>query len=160
MAIELLPRIYIGSADDCLPGLNLTPGKAVVHACKSPCHQRIVGYTKSLPTDHPNYLSFEASGDLFLNIIDPPVPLFKRESFLVFRKFATQKYTNGDTLLIHCNQGLSRAPSLGLYFLAKQLQAIADESYDKARAEFEVIFPSFAPGKGIEVYMQEHWEEI
>lgn len=54
---------------------------AVVHACKSPCHQRAVGYTGSLPKAHPNYLWLRRKSDLYLNMIDPPIPLFPDELF-------------------------------------------------------------------------------
>lgn len=159
-ATEVYERILIGDEKDCAVGLALQPGEAMVHACKSPCHQRAVGYKKSLSPDHLNYLHLEYPNDLFLNLIDPPLPLFKLQSFQIFRRFATQHYTNGDTLTIHCNKGESRAPSLAMLFLSKQLQVIGDESYDVAREEFVKLYPGFTPGKGIETYMRDNWEAL
>lgn len=40
-----------------------------------------VGYRGSLAASHPNYLVLQREHDLYLNIIDPPVPLFKAETF-------------------------------------------------------------------------------
>ncbi len=45
---------------------------AIIHACKSPCHQGAVGYIGNLDRTHPNYLVLESGSDLFLNMIDPP----------------------------------------------------------------------------------------
>ena len=107
-------RLYIGDEGTCRPGSTLL---AVVHACKSPCHQRSVGYTGSLSPMHPNYLVLRNPYDLYLNIIDPPVPLFKIETFVQFLLFAGEHHDRGASVLIHCNQGESRAPTLALLFL-------------------------------------------
>jgi predicted protein tyrosine phosphatase len=63
----------------------------------------------------------EREYDLYLNIIDPPVPLFKPPLFSSFLVFADKHWRSGKKLLIHCNQGESRAPSLALLFLEKKL---------------------------------------
>jgi len=112
--VEVHTRLNVGNGESCRAG---SPGFAVVHAFKSPCHQNSVGYRGSLPSHHPNYLWLQRPQDLYLNLIDPPVPLFKIESFSCFLTFATTHYGNGATVLIHCNQGESRAPSLALLFL-------------------------------------------
>lgn len=130
---------------------------AVVHACKSPCHQRAVGYTGSLPKDHPSYLWLRQETNLYLNIIDPAVPLFPNELFAAFLPFAREMWDSGKQLLIHCNQGESRAPSLALIFLAKHLQAVSNESYAMARTDFNQVFPHYMPGRGIETYLTNNW---
>jgi len=66
-------RVFVGAELDCF---HRGEGWATVHACKSPCHQRAVGYRKSLSSSHPNYLVLEEAPNLYLNMIDPPVPLF------------------------------------------------------------------------------------
>jgi len=153
-------RLHIGDQDDCALGLCLAPGEAVVHCVKDPCHKRTVGYKGNLPTTHPQYLAAQYRNDLFLNMIDPPVPLFKQQSFQMFRQFVRDHYNAGDNVLVHCNQGASRAPSLAMLFLAKDLHVISDESYDKARNEFAAMYERFMPAAGIEKYMREHWDEL
>jgi predicted protein tyrosine phosphatase len=98
--------------------------------------------------------------ELFLNIIDPPIPLFPDELFAVFLSFAKEKWDAGLQLLIHCNKGESRAPSLGLVFLAKHVRAVPNGSYSEARGEFVKRFPNYAPGKGIETYLSTKWQEL
>ena len=155
--IEVHERVLIGSELDCRSG---DPGTAVVHACKSPCHQRAVGYRGSLPPTHPNYLVLEREFDLYLNIIDPPVPLFKPELFTVFLGFAERHWNAGQHLLIHCNQGESRAPTLALLFMAKRLGIISDQSFEEAKLSFLPMYPSYQPGKGIRLYMTRNWASI
>ena len=135
MWAEIYPNLWIGDQAACVGG---TETLAVVHACKSPCHQRYVGYRGSLPPGHPQYLAAEDLYDLYLNLIDPPAPLFRVESFRHFRDFATSAYVDGlQALLIHCNQGQSRAPILALLFLAKELHVLPDDSYTAAVEAFQ-----------------------
>lgn len=109
---------------------------------------------------HPNYLALQREHDLYLNIIDPPVPLFKAETFERFLAFSRSKYDSGASLLIHCNQGESRAPSLALLFLAKHIGALPRSSYPDARQEFERLFPAYQPGNGIQQFLVRNWNEI
>ena len=155
--IEVHERVLVGSDLDCRSG---GPDIAVVHACKSPCHQRAVGYRGSLPSSHPNYLVLEREFDLYLNIIDPPVPLFRPELFQAFLSFADRHWGAGRTLLIHCNQAESRAPTLALLFLAKRLRSINAESFEQARREFLSKYPAYRPGEGLRQYMTLNWTSL
>jgi predicted protein tyrosine phosphatase len=155
--VKIDNRLFIGAVDDCRTG---TEQLAVVHACKSPCHQQAVGYRGSLPASHPNYLVLQQGHDLYLNIIDPPVPLFKAETFERFLAFARTKYDSGASLLIHCNQGESRAPSLALLFLAKHIGKLSNTSYVDAKHAFEKTFPAYQPGLGIQRFLTDEWAAI
>jgi hypothetical protein len=150
-------RLYIGTEEDCRHGDNEW---AVVHACKSPCHQREVGYHGSLPNTHPNYLVLEKENDLILNMIDPPRPLFMPKLFADFLAFSEKHWTKEEKLLIHCNLGESRAPSLALLFVAKYLHKISNIGYENAKSEFINLFPSYSPGLGIQIYLRQHWDEF
>jgi hypothetical protein len=135
--IELYPGLCVGDQSACTLGFD---GFAVVHACMSPCHQRAVGYRVALPYDERYYLALETVYDLFLNLIGPPTPLFKVDSFRHFHEFAAYQYVGGGhDLLIHCNQGQSRAPMLALLFLAKDLHVLSDDSYAAALEAFAPV---------------------
>jgi hypothetical protein len=153
---NVVERLYVGTDVDCRHGDNQW---AIVHACKSPCHQREVGYRGSLPNIHPNYLVLEKENDLVLNIIDPPVPLFKHKLFIDFLSFTIRHWENGKNLLIHCNMGESRAPSLALLFLSKHLKIIPNTSYDDAKTEFSKLYPGYTPGLGIQTFLRKNWNE-
>ncbi|MDI4653062.1 MULTISPECIES: hypothetical protein [Pseudoalteromonas] len=154
---EIYERVIVTNDLSCTRGNDEV---AVIHACKSPCHQGAVGYRGKLPSTHPNYLVLEQEYDLFLNIIDPPVPLFMPPLFTEFLAFANKHWSQGRKLLIHCNQGESRAPSLAMLFLAKGVFAIPDTSYEVARSEFEKLYPRYNPGKGIETYFSKNWTQL
>lgn len=132
---------------------------AVVHACKDPCHRRSVGYaTLSIPRGHPHYLVLERGHHLYLNLIDPDAPLFMMPSFEAFLGFVDREIKERD-VLIHCNQGESRAPSLTLLYMAKRLNELPNESYAAAATEFRRQFP-YSPGRGIATWLTKNWNNI
>lgn len=147
-------RLSFGAMADC----THHGARALVHACKIPCHQSCVGYRGNLSSDHADYLHAERGHHLYLNLIDPPVPLFKKESFGIFFDFVDRQIKERD-VLIHCNQGQSRAPSLALLYMAKRLKLLPDENYMAARRAFERDFP-YTPGRGIEIFLTDHWGEL
>lgn len=149
--------LFVGTELDCRPG---RADWATVHACKTPCHQRVVGYTGSLRSDHPHYLIYEEDHDLYLNIIDPSKPLFKMPLFTRFLAFARRARGDEERILIHCNQGLSRAPSLALLYLAKVEGAISNQSFEEATSDYLTIDPQYSPGRGVQIYLREHWYEF
>jgi hypothetical protein len=155
--IEIRKRLFIGDEDDCRYGDD---DWGVVHACKHPCHQRAVGYRGKLSSTHPYYLVFERENDLFLNMIDPPRPIFMPQTFTSFLEFTSTQWEAGKNILIHCNEGESRAPTLALIFMAKHLKELPDSSYLEAREEFEKLYPAYRPGNGIQIYLTGNWNDF
>jgi predicted protein tyrosine phosphatase len=152
--IEVVERLFVGNDTACRTG---TQEMAVVHACKHPCHRAAVGYRNTLPATHAHYLLFERDFDLYLNLIDPEQPLFQQASFSAFLTFARTHWEAGRSLLVHCNQGESRSPSLALLFMAKELGLISNASYPQASAEFRQSYPRYRPGLGIQAYLSQNW---
>ncbi len=149
-----------GNIDACaLAQQDAKSGKcAVIHACKDPCHRAHVGYKGNLPADHACYLAAQDDYNLYMNIIDPPLPLFKLESFTLFFHFIDQ-HLGKRPIVIHCNKGESRAPSLTLLVMAKRLRTLPDDSYQSARTEFEKSH-DYKPGNGISAFLAEHWDYL
>lgn len=155
---EVGSGLFVGTEQDCFR--DPRDDWAVVHACKHPCHARAVGYRGSLSSNHPDYLLRQEDRHLYMNLIDPEAPLFMEESFIGFRSFASEYDTADTKILIHCNQGRSRAPSLALLFLAKERGDIPDGSYEAAGRAYENLDPSYAPGTGIQKFFRDNWAVI
>lgn len=143
---------------DDIGGCGDDPAFSYVHACKDPCHRAQVGYVKNLVPTHPQYLATERPRHLYLNLVDPPVPLFKPKSFQIFFEFVDREIVLRP-VLIHCNKGESRAPSLALLYAAKRLRILPDESYEVARKVFEERYP-YKPGLGIATFLNDHWADL
>lgn len=161
--IEVDLDLFTAGEESCVwPDANgAGPGTwaAVVHACKAPCHMRLLDYTGSLPKTHPEYLVATRGPHLFLNLIDPPFPLFQRESFTAALDFIEAWHPKG-AVLLHCNQGTSRAPSLALLYLAKRAKSIRRDTYRAAAAEYAERVGGYEPGRGIATFLAAHWNEL
>lgn len=128
----------------------------VVHACKWPCFTDMVGKPRM---GDPDYLFKAIDDDLYLNMIDPEKPLFMMEMFWEFLDWSTKHLNEKKPVVIHCNQGQSRSPALGMLLLVKNGQ-IEAASYDEAKQEFVKLYPEFRPGPGLEYYLAHNWDEI
>lgn len=157
--IQLTDNLAFGPEAVCTR--DATGTLAVVHACMEPCHRRAVGYsTRTIPRGHPHYLTKEDGYHLYLNLIDPPQPLFMMPSFNAFLGFV-DKHISDRRVIIHCNQGESRAPSLALLYLAKRTDLLPAGSDPEAADAFRAsMFPGYNPGRGIQTWLTRHWTEI
>ena len=169
MLREVTPTLWIGGETDCAAALamqSVVAGKwaGILHACKYPCHARILGYggKVKLESGHPEYLAALRPGHLYLNVIDPPIPLFRVETFTRALDFldACAKDPLGRPALVHCNQAGSRAPSIALVWMAKRAELLPDDSFAVAREVFLTRVPGYVPGAGLVAFLTERWKEI
>lgn len=68
-------------------------------------------------------------------------------------------YINTQKIIIHCNQGMSRSPSIGLVYLAR-IEFINKISYQDAKNDFLQLYREYNPGRGIELYLQNNWIDV
>lgn len=157
--IEIYTNIFIGTDKECsfTPSFDL----AIIHACKYPCHTKALNYKGSLPKTHPNYLIAEMDRNLFLNMVDMEKELHPSFTNPIMKSAMgfIGKFVNRKKILIHCNQGISRAPSIGLLYLAR-IKEIRNDSFQNALIDFKIKYPTYNPGKGISLYLQKNWSTI
>jgi len=154
---NIYTNLFIGSDADCAT-YEINPDYSIIHACKT-CHQRAVGYKGSLPPAHPNYLIYENGTHLFLNMVDMPNELQPRFTNPIFNCaiIFIEREIQNKKILIHCNMGQSRSPSIGLIYLAIT-GIISSNSFETAMEEFRKLYPEYLPGTGIMLYMQHNWD--
>ncbi len=150
-------NIYIGDDSDCL---NNRSDIAIIHACKT-CHQKGVGYRGNLSSTHPNYLVFVTTDHLYLNMVDMEREFLPKFTHPIMKSSFDfiEKYLSVKPILIHCNQGFSRSPSIGLVYLARKNE-ISNTSYINAKNSFLEKYPQYAPGRGIELYLRNNWNDL
>jgi hypothetical protein len=155
---EIYPNLFIGNQFDYENDVKQQPGWAVVHACKIPYHKKTLGYTgKGAPKDDPEYLIAVRGNRLILNFVDADdyhyVP---KEIIDAALDFIEEKLSEGLNVLCHCNQGESRAPSIGLLYLLKKKIINADIP-EKAFNEYKKLYPLYNPAKGIWDFIKINW---
>lgn len=155
---EVIEGLFVGNENDV--GEIELRELAIVHACKEPFHRQLLGYTgRGAPKDHPEYLWAERGNRLYMNIVDAPKSIFFDKSLIdKALDFIHEKLNQGLKVLVHCNEGFSRSPSIALLYLVKH-GLIEGNTLEDAEAEFLKLYPEYNPGAGIRGFVKEHFEE-
>jgi len=151
-------NIFVGGRDDSR--LRTNPEWAVVNTAKT-VHCEIMGWGNVTPREHPNYLSYENDQLLSFNWVDGGAFLYNMSgpgSFTRALDFI-ERWSASKKVLINCDQGQSRSPTVALLYLAKRLHLIPDGSFAEARAAFQGVYPGYAPS-GIAQYVAANWDDI
>lgn len=155
--IEVHPNLFVGSQDD-EAAISWQPGWFVVHACKEPYHRQALGYTtQGAPKQHPEYLLAERPGRLILNLVDVAQVAFVAPIIVDTAVGAIDRHIVETKVLIHCNQGLSRSPSIALLYLLKHTDALGSQEFEPALAAFRALYPPYAPAQGMADYVRLNW---
>lgn len=157
--IEVHPRIFVGNQDDYEWNVARLPDWAVVHACKEPYHRQALRYTsRGAPKNHPEYLVARRDNRLILNMVDADNPLFFDIGMInQALDFIAEEYSIGRSVLIHCNQGESRGPSVALLYLTARACVLPTGSHAEAEQAFQLIYPAYAPKYGIREHLRINW---
>ena len=93
-----------------------------------------------------------------LNIVDAPNPeFFRKEMIEAALDFVDESLARGLKVLIHCNEGMSRSPSIALLYMAARLSALPADSLEVAEEEFRKIYSNYLPKQGIQGHLRQHW---
>ena len=155
---EVYKNIFVGNQYDYESNKALFDSWAVVHACKEPYHRQALGYTgRAAPKDSPYYLFlYDCKHHLVMNIVDTDSPLYFNDELINEAiNYCTNSLKAGKTVLIHCNQGESRAPSIALLLLRRL--GVYDCSFEEAVIDFKKRYPFYNPKQGIYLYVQFRW---
>jgi len=94
---------------------------------------------------------------LILNLVDAPNPAYiPKEIIDVSLEFIHKELSEGRKVLVHCNLGTSRSPSIGLLYLAIYTEKLSKE-FAIAENEFRQIYPSYNPGAGMKGFLVQNW---
>ena len=145
--------LYVGD-ESYLPIKNMY----IISAAKEPYHRRALGYTtRAAPKDHPEYLWAYRKNNLILNLVDARDFKYIPKKIIdeVIKCINQQiKQTN---IFLHCNEGISRSPSIALLYLATKGKV--NSNIDKAMQEFTQIYPIYCPSQGILDFIYIYWQE-
>jgi len=159
--IEVYPNLYIGTQDDYERIVKLQSGWWIVHACKEPYHRQLLGYTgRGAPKGHPEYLLARRDKRLFLNLVDVENPAYVAKEIIdAAMSFIAEGLKSDEKVLVHCNLGESRGPSIGLLYLAAYSDVLPKTSLCDAEIDFLKIYPMYAPKRGIREFLRMNWGE-
>lgn len=159
--IEICNDIFVGSEQDYYT-IQRKPNWATLHCCKNPFHCQFVGYRGNLPPSHPDYALKRVDHEMALNLVD--IDRFSAD-YLEFNKamfnsaflFLDEYRNNGYKLLIHCNQGESRGPTLGMLYAAR-LGVFNYADFDSTVQAFRKVYPFYNPKNNIYLTTKSLWK--
>ncbi|WP_367182134.1 dual specificity protein phosphatase family protein [Brachyspira sp.] len=145
---KLYHNLYVGGDMDCIEFKG-----AIVHACQSCFMRGVKGST--------NYkIVYENNNDLYLNLLDISSLSFEYGFPMIKRavEFIDERI-NDMEVLVHCNFGISRSPSIALLYMARK-GYINNNSFKDALINFQEIYTYYSPGTGMYRYFDNYWYEI
>ncbi len=158
--IEVHQNLFVGNQRDYDFEVSRQDGWAVVHACKEPYHRLFLNYkTRGAPKGDEYFLA--KRGDrLALNIVDVNNPAFfsKEEMIEPALDFIDEALSRGLKVLVHCNLGESRGPSLALLYMTARLGALPSESLEAAEEKFRSIYSFYNPKFGLREHLHQNWK--
>ncbi len=155
---QIYPHLYIGNDMDYMH-VDLQGGWAVVHAARDPYHRLALGLEARAGKEHPEYLFALRGDELCLNLVDAADPKYVSDVIVdTALRFIDQHLSSGREVLIHCNMGRSRSPTIGLAYLG--YDHIAPEDYEKALDAFRILYPDYWPSLGMKGYLEQNWVRI
>jgi len=161
--IEIYPKIFTGNDNDALEVLSMPEDDwYILHTAKEPYHRAFLQYVgRGAPKDHPEYLVARRGNRMALNMVDAKSPeFFSREMIEAGLNFLEEGYKAGKKLLIHCNQGESRGPSVAMLFIYKRIIDPETETFTpfgNAEEKMKCSYPAYNPGEGIRGHLMKFW---
>lgn len=136
---------------------------AVLFCAKDPYHKQIVGYTGKLDQNHPEYLYAERPEQkiMALNMIDAPnAKYFNYRMMLYGINFIAQHLNDENDVIVVCNHGKSRSPSMCLLYLMAHGDIDLNDSIETVFKKYKMIAPDFEPNKGIKDFCISFWKML
>jgi len=128
---------WIGTHEDCVGSWM-----AVVHACKYPCKG-----ANDLDNVYVPMLDIDGR-------MDNEVLFWQFRECLLF-----MRANSGRDVLVHCNKGESRSPSVLMCWLAIE-GVVPRGSFEEAYDSFVDMYEEYSPNLGIRLFLHAKWGEL
>lgn len=164
--VEVYPDLFVGNQEDYERMTSSILLKcfndefSFVGAAKYPWHKEHAkmdgsdceGYDgKAMPKDQKEYLYAEREHALYCNLIDAKDPAYiPDEIILKCLDFIQKEMQNDRKVLICCNQGESRSPSIAMMYMIEDGFFDDCEHISDVFERFKSFYPNYKPANGME----------
>lgn len=157
--IEVSEDLFVGPLHAYEATVRHQAGWWVVHAAADPFHREFAAEALLSKADagHPEYWFAQRGHRLSLHLHDAgqdlnlPRAIFERAVGHVRDGLAARC-----RVLIHCNQGVSRSPTVALFSLLA-LKRIRPKSDGEVFSELERVYPPVSLGLAMKAEVRRHW---
>ena len=150
---EVYSKLYVGGDSDYEKVKDNSDWR-VLRACKDGPggHRETIGYQERSAPKGPTYLFVERPRKLILNMVDSDDPRFTPDALVdKALSFVSDNLRLGHKVLIACNRGESRAPSLALLWMVRNGLL----PFEGAFRKFKQLYPDYDPAPGIKIYTKQ-----
>jgi len=159
--VEIYEKLFVGNQNDYELGVKIQNTWAIVHACKEPYHRQALGYTgRAASKEHPEYLIAKRDNRIILNLVDVDNPDWISPVIIdEALNFIDNNLELGRNVLVHCNQGMSRAAGIVLLYLATKGTFKGENFVDAEEKYKNSFYAMYNPANGIRGYIQRNWNK-
>ena len=156
--IEICKNLFVGGEVD-EQRIRGQKGWFFIHACKEPYHRQALGYSgRAASKDHPEYLIARRNSRLILNLVDVPDVKYIATEIVDAALDSIHDNIGANQILLHCNLGQSRSPTIGMLYLLKYTNRFNGMDLSQVIASFKEIYPSYNPAQGMADYTKNNWQ--
>jgi len=157
---EVYKGLYIGD-DESAERVKDRSGFSILRCCKfgPDGHKDLLGYDTQSAPEGKNKYWVRRGNILALNMLDLHDPNFVPDEMVQQGlDFIKDRLEAGDKVLVACNHGASRGPTMALMYL----RTVGDFPYGFLQSEriFRGIYPKYDPGIGINQFARMHWANL
>ena len=159
MATMVHEGLFVGPGSDCYKFAG-----SILHCARDPWFSAAAGLPHVRNVD---FFHAKQTGPLFvrqsynelaLNMVDAADPrYFCDEMVNAGLDFITERMAEGDAVLVHCNMGISRSPSMAFLWMFEH--GFLDFNFGRAVTQFQMLYSDWSPGAGIWQYLKRRCEK-
>ena len=157
---QVYKDVFVGDDSD-FAKVKDKEGWSILRACKEGDggHRSVLGYTSQGAPKNSDYLFVKKKDILSLNLIDTHDPDFvPTELIEEALKFIKDERAKDKKVLIACNAGVSRSPSIALLYLYEEGKL--PKAYNQAIRMFRKLYPKYDPSAGIHIFTRRKISQI
>ena len=96
---------------------------------------------------------------MILNLVDVDNVAYIPPEIIDAALAAIHQNIASSKVLVHCNQGMSRSPTIALLYMTKFTDQFNSMDSEGATQEFRRIYPGYAPAVGMAEYVRLNWQK-
>ena len=144
---EVMKDLYVCGVSD----LDVDNDYAVLCATKK--YYKGDGRVLNIEGDNLYLNWVDANDEKYFNYNNNGVDIFNCVTDFIGNKIKQK------SVVIYCDKGISRSPSIALVYMAKT-GVLKNNNYYFAKDEFENIYSEYEPNKGIEDFIKNNWSKL
>jgi hypothetical protein len=157
---EIYPNVYVGDDEDYTNREHLKR-MSFLRCCKygPGGHHQTLGYDTLAAPPGPEHFVVKRKNLMALNLLDLDDPNFIDDGMIqTGLDFINSELAKGQKVLIACNAGMSRGPTVGLMWL----RSVGDMPHNFLQSEriYRTIYEKYDPSAGINQYARMHWAAL